>query len=124
MNISVSYWGILPRVKRLMNERKFRRKKEDFICARCGVAVTGDGYTNHCPACLFSRHVDVFPGDRAASCGGLMEPVSSRMKNGEERILHRCVVCGHERENRVDDGDDRNVLLRMARDAADRLSKR
>ncbi|MEK7158524.1 MAG: RNHCP domain-containing protein, partial [Patescibacteria group bacterium] len=45
--------------------RTFQRRVEDFTCESCGAQVTGDGYTNHCPQCLVSKHVDVYPGDRA-----------------------------------------------------------
>ncbi|WDF05905.1 RNHCP domain-containing protein [Shouchella hunanensis] len=31
-------------------------------------------YRNHCPFCLYSKHQDIIPGDRASTCGGLMEP--------------------------------------------------
>ena len=55
-----------------MGGARFTRVVEDFTCGQCGAAVTGDGYTNHCPLCLWSRHVDINPGDRAAECGGLM----------------------------------------------------
>ncbi|HLL91284.1 MAG TPA: RNHCP domain-containing protein, partial [Tepidisphaeraceae bacterium] len=55
---------------------RFTRQVEDFTCGHCGRSVRGNGYTNHCPGCLWSRHVDVNPGDRAAACGGLMEPVA------------------------------------------------
>ena len=55
--------------------------KEAFTCRCCGRLVTPDGaasaHRNHCPNCLTSLHVDVEPGDRAADCGGLMEPVAS-----------------------------------------------
>jgi hypothetical protein len=53
----------------------FKKTKEDFVCEHCGKPVVGNGYTNHCPECLWSKHVDVNPGDRAATCLGLMEPV-------------------------------------------------
>ena len=61
----------------------FIRKTEDFICENCGAVVVGNGYTNHCPVCLYSKHVDRSPGDRAAGCGGLMEPVAVALKRGE-----------------------------------------
>ena len=61
----------------------FIRKTEDFICENCGAVVVGNGYTNHCPACLYSKHVDRSPGDRAADCGGLMEPVAVALKRGD-----------------------------------------
>jgi ribosomal protein L37E len=101
----------------------FIRNKESFQCLRCGNPVEGDGYTNHCPKCLFSRHVDISPGDRAATCREMMEPVSYFVKSGEERILHRCVTCGFERENRVADEDDRTAILGLIGRQADFFAK-
>ncbi|MGB7957279.1 MAG: RNHCP domain-containing protein [Minisyncoccia bacterium] len=94
--------------------RRFERTKEDFICGNCGRSVHGNGYTNHCPACLWSRHVDVNPGDRAATCGGLMEPIGAEQKNGAWVILHRCVKCGFERKNKTVPEDDFDVMLRIS----------
>ena len=54
----------------------FTKTVEDFNCAHCGAVVHGNGYTNHCPHCLYSRHVDNNPGDRLATCGGMMRPIS------------------------------------------------
>ena len=50
----------------------FERNVEDFVCTVCGQQVEGNGYTNHCPKCLSSLHVDINPGDRASSCYGVM----------------------------------------------------
>ncbi len=94
--------------------RRFERTKEDFTCGHCGRMVRGNGYTNHCPACLWSRHVDVNPGDRAATCGGLMEPVGVELKNGEWVILHRCVCCSFERKNKAAPEDNFEVLLKIS----------
>lgn len=67
--------------------------------------------------------MDVFPGDRAATCGGLMDPVAYVTKNGEERILHRCALCGHEKENRVHEEDSRDAVLALITRQADRFAK-
>ncbi|HEY4504571.1 MAG TPA: RNHCP domain-containing protein [Candidatus Paceibacterota bacterium] len=91
----------------------FIRTIEDFVCENCGVNVHGDGYTNHCPKCLWSKHVDVNPGDRAASCGGFMEPISLEIKSGEERLIHRCKRCGKEQSNRLSVGDNRDIINRL-----------
>lgn len=99
--------------------RQFQRRIEDFICLNCGHAVQGDGYTNHCPQCFCSRHVDINPGDRAATCGGLMRPVALEMRRGDYVIMQRCEVCGHTRPNRVHDDDDRDALAALARRLAD-----
>ena len=78
----------------MTEEKRFQRTREDFNCEKCGLRVQGDGYTNHCPRCLWSRHVDVRPGDRAEICGGMMEPVSVEEKGGEYILTHKCVKCG------------------------------
>ncbi|HRZ30190.1 MAG TPA: RNHCP domain-containing protein [Candidatus Paceibacterota bacterium] len=74
--------------------QKFQRKKEDFACENCGVKVLGNGFTNHCPSCLWSKHVDVFPGDRDADCGGLMEPIGIELEKGKYIVTQRCLKCG------------------------------
>ena len=91
----------------------FIRNKEDFICDRCGAAVTGDGYTNHCPRCLWSKHVDIDPGDRASDCGGMMAPVKIESRSDEFVITHRCEKCGFEKRNRMAPGDDMSVAARI-----------
>ncbi|MCW9054720.1 MAG: RNHCP domain-containing protein [Candidatus Pacebacteria bacterium] len=83
----------------------FKRVEEDFICERCGYEVPGSGYTNHCPECLWSKHVDNEPGDRANECGGMMRPVALEPHHSEYRILHRCTLCGHEKYNKLQEGD-------------------
>ena len=88
-----------------MSER-FTRTVEDFTCGHCGETVTGDGYTNHCPACMWSRHVDIDPGDRASECGGMMQPIQIMYEQSEFHVLHRCIACGHEKKNRTSDRDD------------------
>ena len=98
----------------MTRSKKFQRTKEDFTCARCGSSVRGSGYTNHCPRCLWSKHVDVNPGDRRAACQGLMEPVGTELKGGEHVILHRCVSCGFERRNKASKDDDFDAMLRIS----------
>lgn len=91
----------------------FTRRREDFTCLRCGTAVRGTGYTNHCPRCLWSRHVDVNPGDRAAACGAPMEPVAALAEGARTVLVQRCVACGHTRRNRSAPGDDRDAVLAL-----------
>ena len=93
---------------------KFVRRKEDFTCEKCGRPVHGSGYTNHCPYCLWSKHVDIHPGDRANTCLGLMEPVRIEQKKGAKVIVHRCVACNKEKRNEVAKGDDFDAILAVA----------
>lgn len=92
----------------------FSKNKENFICEVCGKEVQGDGYTNHCPYCLCSKHVDINPGDRASDCAGIMRPVGYEIKNGKEYILHRCEKCGFERKNSVSKNDNRKSLIELS----------
>jgi hypothetical protein len=92
-----------------------------FVCARCGGRVpplSNGSYRNHCPACLWSKHVDrEWPGDRESKCFGLMRPVAlTRSKKGYQ-IVHRCERCGVERRNRIAEAteapDDIEVLVAL-----------
>ncbi len=89
----------------------FKKNEENFICDQCGTEVRGTGYTNHCPECLWSKHVDINPGDRASTCGGAMRPVGYRTHEGNYELIHRCEGCGYEKPNRVAAGDN---LARLA----------
>jgi hypothetical protein len=97
-----------------MSGARFQRTVEDFECENCHRRVAGDGYTNHCPACLFSKHVDVAPGDRLAACSGLMRPLAVLGGRKGYVIVHRCERCDLVRRNRSAPGDDVHELLRYA----------
>lgn len=77
--------------------------------------MKGTGYTNHCSRCLWSKHVDVNPGDREATCHGLMEPIGLEIKNEEYIITHRCVLCGHEKRNTSSKEDDFDAILALSK---------
>ncbi len=94
--------------------QKFQRVIEDFTCLNCGQEVQGGGYTNHCPNCLWSRHVDIYPGDRSEDCGGMMEPVGVEIKKGQTRVVHKCQKCGRERVVDAAEGDDNEKLVLLS----------
>jgi ribosomal protein L37AE/L43A len=93
---------------------KFKKKIEDFVCENCGVEVKGGGFTNHCPKCLHSKHVDIFPGDRAESCGGSMKPISAEESGGEWSITHKCQKCGKEQKNKIQKEDDFEKVVKIS----------
>ena len=95
--------------------RKFQRRVEDFICEHCGHTIEGSGFTNHCPLCLWSKHVDINPGDREEDCQGLMEPIMVQSQKDGYRILFRCEKCRCERWNKSAPEDDFEELVRIAR---------
>ena len=92
---------------------------ETFTCKACGRPVTPNGagtaHRNHCPCCLASRHLDVEPGDRAAECGGAMDPIAVWVrKNGEWALIHRCRICGALSSNRIAADDNPMKLMSLA----------
>ena len=94
--------------------KNFIRKKENFRCENCGEKVRGDGYTDHCPKCLWGKHVDEeVPGDRASECRGLMKPMESTYVSGKFKIHYRCSKCRHEFWVREGEGDDREELMKL-----------
>lgn len=99
--------------------RKFTKTVENFICEHCGVSVVGNGFTNHCPECLWSKHVDQNPGDRRGDCGGLMKPVGVFGSPGSE-LLHECVRCGFSRKNKIAKNDNFEAVLRVARERGEK----
>lgn len=97
----------------------------DFLCGHChnhvSVAhmLSGVNNRNHCPYCLWSRHLDLYvAGDRLSACKGQMRPIGLTMKKsrnkyqiksrGELMLIHKCVECGCLSINRIaaDDGPD------------------
>jgi rubrerythrin len=94
---------------------KFTRKIEDFTCENCGQKVKGNGFTNHCPFCLFSKHVDINPGDRLGTCGGIMEPVSIEMDHGQYVIIHKCQKCGFMKKNKSSPDDDFEKIIQISK---------
>ncbi len=90
--------------------KRFRKLNEDFTCEHCGrevPAASGGTPRNHCPFCLWCKHVDVNPGDRANPCKGSLRPigvVSDARKTYV--IMHECQRCGERTRARAILDDD------------------
>lgn len=100
--------------------RKHRPSNEEvFKCRHCHRFVcpppSGGRHRNHCPFCLYSRHVDdKQTGDRMSDCGCAMEPIGSFQRhNGEYVLVHRCLGCDFERFNRIAADDDFDLVLAL-----------
>jgi len=103
------------------DQRHGSRKRPDdaFRCRNCRGMVaeqaSGTSHRNHCPLCLWSRHLDDTPGDRAADCGSLMEPLCIAVRgDGEWLLVHRCTGCGELHLNRTSGDDNPLLLVRLA----------
>jgi len=102
-----------------MEIKKFTRNKEDFVCENCGAEVLGTGYTNHCPKCLYSKHVDINPGDRAGECQGMMEPIGAEVDGDISYIMLKCSKCEHKRRNKLAENDNFELFLEISKKQAE-----
>jgi RNHCP domain len=96
-----------------------RQQSSSFRCHHCQVDVSmhapGTAHRNHCPRCLWSRHLDETPGDRSVDCGSPMEPIAISVRGlGEWVLIHRCTACGVLHSNRTAGDDDPLILLKLA----------
>lgn len=96
--------------------KKFNRLDEGFICENCGKEVLKLNYSSrdHCPFCLFSKHVDINPGDRANLCQGLMKPIDLEKFNNTYKIVYKCCKCGEIHKNIMANDDDFNEIINIS----------
>lgn len=108
------------------------QRQVGFECLHCKQNVasqalySGVNNRNHCPYCLFSRHVDLFKaGDRLCACRESMQPLGLTFKKerkkygsplGELMLIHQCTACKAISINRVaaDDSNERLLGVLMA----------
>lgn len=97
-----------------MTTKKFLKNTENFICDMCSTTVSGNGYTNHCPFCFYSKHVDINPGDRSSNCTGLMKPLSYETHTKKGIIItHQCLKCQILKRNKISNIDDICQLIQV-----------
>lgn len=96
--------------------KKFTMKNENFICEHCGKSVEKSTYTarDHCPYCLFSKHVDINPGDRQNTCHGLLQPISIEKYKSTYKIIYKCERCHQQHKNIVEKDDDMNLIIDLS----------
>jgi hypothetical protein len=103
------------------------RPNSDFRCAHCSnivmitPALSAVHNRNHCPYCLWSRHLDLYAaGDRLSACKAPMRPLGLTMKpahnkyapgGGELMLIHACTDCSRLSINRIAADDDADTLL-------------
>jgi hypothetical protein len=109
---------------------RIRPSEQEFKCIQChqyvscAPIIAGVQNRNHCPACLWSRHLDWFEaGDRLSGCRAAMEPVgltTKRSKNkyaserdGELMLIHRCTGCEKIVINRIAADDSAAAILEI-----------
>lgn len=97
--------------------RKFTVIDEEFICENCGKNVPQLGYScrNHCPYCLYSKHVDINPGDRREECHGLLVPIGLEIDSKKGYVIRfRCQTCGKITKNKAAQDDNMELIIQLS----------
>lgn len=96
--------------------KKFNMIDEPFICENCHSKVSTLNYTarDHCPFCLYSKHVDINPGDRSNNCQGLLIPISIEKYKNTYKIIYKCSKCNQIHKNIIAIDDDMEKIINLS----------
>lgn len=99
--------------------KRFNELDEKFICENCGKSVDRLVYSSrdHCPYCLYSKHVDINPGDRNNTCKGLLKPIDIEKYKDTYKIIYKCVKCGEMHKNIMAKDDDIDTIIELSKKA-------
>ncbi|MBR1377085.1 MAG: RNHCP domain-containing protein [Bacilli bacterium] len=97
--------------------KQFFKNDNEFICEYCEKLVSKLNYTtrDHCPYCLYSKHVDINPGDRANECRGPLKPIGIEKYKNTYKILYKCEKCGQNHKNIMANDDDMNIIIEISK---------
>lgn len=97
--------------------KKFTMIDEEFVCEKCGKKVDKLKVSarDHCPYCLYSKHVDINPGDRSNTCHGLLEPVGIEKYKNTYKILYKCNKCHMDHKNIMAMDDNMEEIIKISR---------
>ncbi len=97
--------------------KRFNMIDESFTCENCGKTIEPLVYSarDHCPYCLFSKHVDILPGDRANECQGLLEPIKIEKFKNTYKIIYKCQKCHQTHKNIMANDDDMNIIIELSK---------
>ena len=96
--------------------KKFNMINDEFICGNCGKLVKKSLTTarDHCNHCLYSKHVDINPGDRANDCGGLLKPIGVEKFKKTYKIIYKCEKCGEVHKNIMSNDDNFDLIIKLS----------
>ena len=96
--------------------KRFNMIDEEFICSHCNKKVEKLNYTarDHCPYCLYSKHVDINPGDRKNNCKGLLKPIEIEKFKSTYKIVYKCEKCGTIHKNIMAQDDNVDKIIELS----------
>jgi len=97
--------------------KKFNEIDETFICEHCKNEVELLKYScrDHCNHCLYSKHVDILPGDRSNECLGILEPIGIEKFNDTFKIIYKCLKCNEIKKNIMAKDDNYDLIIELSK---------
>lgn len=94
----------------------FSKNDDNFVCENCHKLVNKLNYTSrdHCPYCLYSKHVDINPGDRLNNCKGLLVPIGIEKYKNTYKILYKCDKCHQLHKNICANDDNFDLIINLS----------
>src|SRR5574344_1513294 len=97
--------------------KKLNMIDNEFVCDNCGKKVNKLNYTarDHCPYCLYSKHVDIDPGDRANECKGNLVPIGIEKYKDTFKIIYKCDECHQLHKNIMAKDDNMDLIIELSK---------
>ena len=97
--------------------KQFTKLDEEFICENCKEKIEKLNYTtrDHCNHCLYSKHVDINPGDRQNPCKGLLKPIGIEKFKNTYKIIYRCEKCHQIHKNIMATDDNMDLIIELSK---------
>ena len=97
--------------------KQFTKLDEEFICEKCKQKIEKLNYTtrDHCNNCLYSKHVDINPGDRQNQCKGLLKPIGIEKFKNTYKIIYRCEKCKQIHKNIMANDDNMDLIIELSK---------
>lgn len=95
----------------------FTKLDEKFICENCKQKIEKLNYTtrDHCNYCLYSKHVDINPGDRQNQCKGLLRPIGIEKFKNTYKIIYKCEKCNQIHKNIMANDDNMDLIIELSK---------
>lgn len=100
------------------NMKRFTMRDENFVCEHCHNEVSKLNYSarDHCPYCLYSKHVDILPGDRKNTCQGLLKPIGIEKFKDSYKIIYQCEKCHQYHKNKMALDDNMDLIIQLSKE--------
>ena len=96
--------------------KKFNMIDEEFQCENWKKYVNKLNYTarDHCPYCLYSKHLDINPGDRLNPCKGMLKPIDIEKYKNTYKIIYKCQKCNQLHKNIIATDDNFDKIIELS----------